>query len=78
MVEGRDIGTTVVPDADVKVFLTASEQARAARRAAEHSDADPEATRVDQARRTGSTPPGRHPRCGGRTTLSSGRHRPDP
>lgn len=51
VVEGRDIGTTVVPDADVKVFLTASEQARAARRAAEHSDADPEATRVDQARR---------------------------
>ena len=35
----------------MKVFLTASEEARAARRAAEHSDADPEATRVDQARR---------------------------
>jgi CMP/dCMP kinase len=51
VVEGRDIGTTVVPDADLKVFLTASEEARAARRAAEHSDADPEATRVDQARR---------------------------
>ena len=32
VVEGRDIGTAVVPDADVKVFLTASEQARAARR----------------------------------------------
>ena len=51
VVEGRDIGTTVVPDADLKVFLTASEEARAARRAAEHSDPDPEATRVDQARR---------------------------
>jgi CMP/dCMP kinase len=51
VVEGRDIGTTVVPDADLKVFLTASEEARAARRAAEHSDADPEETRVDQARR---------------------------
>lgn len=51
VVEGRDIGTSVVPDADLKVFLTASEEARAARRAAEHSDADPEATRVDQARR---------------------------
>jgi cytidylate kinase len=33
--EGRDIGTVVVPDAEVKVFLTASPQARAARRAAE-------------------------------------------
>jgi CMP/dCMP kinase len=33
--EGRDIGTVVAPDAAVKVFLTASEQARAERRAAE-------------------------------------------
>jgi CMP/dCMP kinase len=33
--EGRDIGTVVAPDAAVKVFLTASPQARAARRAAE-------------------------------------------
>ncbi|MBP0457794.1 (d)CMP kinase [Streptomyces montanisoli] len=33
--EGRDIGTTVLPDADVKVFLTASAEARAARRSGE-------------------------------------------
>lgn len=33
--EGRDIGTVVAPQAAVKVFLTASEQARAERRAAE-------------------------------------------
>jgi CMP/dCMP kinase len=33
--EGRDIGTVVAPDAPVKVFLTASEQARAERRTAE-------------------------------------------
>jgi CMP/dCMP kinase len=33
--EGRDIGTVVVPDAAVKVFLTASPEARAARRAEE-------------------------------------------
>jgi cytidylate kinase len=33
--EGRDIGTVVVPDAAVKVFLTASAEARAARRAHE-------------------------------------------
>ncbi len=32
---GRDIGTVVLPDAPVKVFLTASAQARAARRSAE-------------------------------------------
>ncbi len=35
VVEGRDIGTVVAPDAPVKVFLTASAAARAARRAAE-------------------------------------------
>ena len=33
--EGRDIGTVVWPQAEVKVFLTASPQARAGRRAAE-------------------------------------------
>lgn len=32
VVEGRDIGTTVAPDAPVKVFLTASSETRAARR----------------------------------------------
>jgi cytidylate kinase len=31
--EGRDIGTVVAPDADLKIFLTASPQARAMRRA---------------------------------------------
>ena len=32
VVEGRDIGTVVLPDADVKVFLTASPETRARRR----------------------------------------------
>jgi cytidylate kinase len=32
---GRDIGTVVLPDAPVKIYLTASPAARAARRAAE-------------------------------------------
>jgi len=41
--EGRDIGTVVAPQAVVKVFLTASEEARAARRSADLS-ADPAAT----------------------------------
>jgi cytidylate kinase len=35
VVEGRDIGITVLPGADVKIFLTASADARAARRSAE-------------------------------------------
>jgi cytidylate kinase len=35
VMEGRDIGTNVYPDADVKVFLTARPEVRAARRAAE-------------------------------------------
>lgn len=34
--EGRDIATVVAPDAEVKVFLTASPEERARRRAAEH------------------------------------------
>jgi cytidylate kinase len=45
VVEGRDIGTTVLPDADLKIFLTASAEARAARRSGELKDADVKATR---------------------------------
>ncbi len=32
LMDGRDIGTVVLPDADVKIFLTASAEARAQRR----------------------------------------------
>ena len=35
VVEGRDIGTVVLPDADVKIYLTASAGTRAQRRARE-------------------------------------------
>ncbi|MFI6105629.1 (d)CMP kinase [Streptomyces sp. NPDC051310] len=45
VVEGRDIGTTVLPDADLKIFLTASPEARAARRSGELQGADVHATR---------------------------------
>ena len=45
--EGRDIGTVVAPDAQVKVFLTADGAARASRRTAEASWS----TRADQDRR---------------------------
>jgi cytidylate kinase len=40
VVEGRDIGTVVFPDAPVKVYLTASEAERARRRQKDESAAD--------------------------------------
>ena len=45
VVEGRDIGSVVWPDAPVKVYLSADPAARAARRAAEEGGSDVEATR---------------------------------
>jgi CMP/dCMP kinase len=45
VVEGRDIGSVVAPDAEVKVYLTADDAARAHRRALEEGGADLEATR---------------------------------
>ncbi len=51
VVEGRDIGSTVAPDAPVKVFLVADAQARAARRAAERGGADEAATAASLAAR---------------------------
>jgi cytidylate kinase len=44
VVEGRDIGAVVAPDADVKVYLTADAAARAVRRAAEEGGSDVAAT----------------------------------
>ena len=51
--EGRDIGTVVAPQAVVKVFLTASEDARAERRSADLADpgVTPSVTRDEQKRR---------------------------
>jgi cytidylate kinase len=51
VVDGRDIGTVVFPDADLKIFLTASPEARAGRRisqrgltiAPDHLDAETQA-----------------------------------
>jgi cytidylate kinase len=40
VLEGRDIGTVVFPDADVKIFLDAPADVRAARRTAERNGAD--------------------------------------
>jgi len=50
VVEGRDIGTVVAPDASLKVYLTASVDERARRRSAE-SAAEPSATLADRSRR---------------------------
>jgi CMP/dCMP kinase len=36
VVDGRDIGTVICPNADVKLFVTATPQVRAGRRAAEY------------------------------------------
>ena len=53
VVEGRDIGAVVAPDADLKVFLTAQSAQRAARRHAETGGAADQvgATEADLARR---------------------------
>jgi cytidylate kinase len=53
VVEGRDIGTVVAPDAAVKIFLTASPEERARRRAAELGT-DVETVLRDQALRDAS------------------------
>ncbi|MEV6637753.1 (d)CMP kinase [Actinoplanes sp. NPDC051470] len=50
VVEGRDIASVVAPDADLKVYLTASAEARAARRSAEDAT-DVTATQADLERR---------------------------
>jgi len=60
VVEGRDIGSVVVPDAPVKVYLSADPEARAVRRAAEQGGTDLAATqesllardRIDSGRAT--------------------------
>ncbi|MEU7451112.1 (d)CMP kinase [Streptosporangium roseum] len=51
VVEGRDIGTVVTPDAPVKVYLTASADARALRRTAELTGTTVEAQKAAMARR---------------------------
>lgn len=51
VMEGRDIATVVFPDAQVKVFLTASEDARADRRSKEMRDRDYSDVAADMVRR---------------------------
>lgn len=51
VLEGRDIGTVVFPDAELKVYLTADPVERARRRAKEVTDLDFETVAADLARR---------------------------
>jgi len=51
VIEGRDIGSVVFPDAALKVYLTASPQVRAERRSKEVTDLDYETVAADIARR---------------------------
>jgi len=51
VVEGRDIGSTVAPEAPIKIYLVADPAARAARRAAETGVSDTAATEEALARR---------------------------
>jgi CMP/dCMP kinase len=51
VLEGRDIGTVVFPDAALKVYLDASPEVRAARRAGEVRDLSYETVAADLARR---------------------------
>ncbi len=50
VVEGRDIGSVVFPDADLKIFLTASEEERARRRPEEGAVAVARRDRLDSTR----------------------------
>lgn len=51
VIEGRDIGSVVFPDAELKVYLTADANARAQRRAKEVTELDYETVAADLARR---------------------------
>ena len=51
VMEGRDIGSVVFPDAELKVYLTASPEVRARRRAAEVPGLDVDAVAADIRRR---------------------------
>ena len=79
VVEGRDIGTVVLPDATAKIFLTADPEARAARRALEDAGragdrrpgaGDVAATAASWPNGTRSTPGAPWPRCVVRTARS--------
>jgi cytidylate kinase len=56
VVEGRDIGSVVFPDADVRVYLTASADERARRRAEESPEGLARRDHIDSTRATSPLP----------------------
>jgi CMP/dCMP kinase len=61
VIEGRDIGTVVAPDAEVKVYLNADSEVRARRRQAERPDIGGDALVTDLRRRDQSDAARMHP-----------------
>jgi cytidylate kinase len=51
VLDGRDIGTVIAPDADIKIFVTASLDVRAKRRQAETPERDYAVVRANLAER---------------------------
>ena len=56
VIEGRDIGSVVFPDAELKVYLTAAPEVRADRRSKEVTDLDYEQVAADIAKRDAARP----------------------
>jgi cytidylate kinase len=61
VIEGRDIGTVVAPDAEVKVFLVADVAERARRRTADRPEAESESLVAELARRDERDAPNTQP-----------------
>ena len=59
VLDGRDIGTVICPDADVKIFVTATPEVRARRRASRNCG---QRRAIDEAERPGRHPPPRRTR----------------
>ena len=65
VLDGRDIGTVVCPDADAKLFVTASPEVRARRRQAELGSADYAAVLAEIRARDERDSQARHSPAGG-------------
>ena len=77
VIEGRDIGTVVFPDAELKVYLTAVRGVRAARRHKEVADLDYERpAAIDRRARRPRPGPGRQPAARGRRRRGHRHDRP--
>jgi cytidylate kinase len=72
VVEGRDIGSVVLPDADLKLYLDASPEVRAARRSEEGAEAVARRDRLDSTR--AASPLGR---ADGARVIDTGAHSVD-